>query len=50
MKGADGMIKKGIMLLMIILGASFGNFFLPFFWDLFKQTKNSLLNNLYQSQ
>ncbi|MDR1473882.1 MAG: PIN domain nuclease [Lactobacillales bacterium] len=41
------MIKKGITLLMIILGASFGNFFLPFFWDLSKQTKNSLLNNSF---
>jgi len=41
------MIRKGIMLLMIILGASFGNFFLPFFWDLSGQTKNHLLNNSF---
>ncbi|MDR0690856.1 MAG: PIN domain nuclease [Streptococcaceae bacterium] len=41
------MIRKGITLLMIILGASFGNFFLPFFWNLSGQTKNHLLNNSF---
>ncbi|MDR1521873.1 MAG: PIN/TRAM domain-containing protein [Streptococcaceae bacterium] len=41
------MIRKGIILLITILGASFGTFFLPFFWNFLGQTKNQLLNNSF---